>query len=421
MACVGFVESSISGLAIAAMRAARERGHRVAFFSRDPAYYSGAFDPAVLAVVADEVIVHETNDARSVLAAVASIEGPVDALISIGEFYTVQVAEAARRLGLPGLAVDAALTARSKLRTRQRCKAAGLRVPAFHAVETADAAVDAARSVGLPCVVKPVDGTASMQVLRCSSDAQVRAAAAAIRRQRFNGRGQACERTILVEEYLLGHEVSVESVTRDGVTHVVGVTDKHLSGPPHFVEMGHVFPSGLPTSMSRACTEVAVSALAAIGFDFGVAHTEVRLAADGPVLIEINARPPGDHITDLVRHAHGIDLLTVLIDAHLGDRGVPRRTRDQAAAVRFFDASPGLVTWVGGTELAARIPGVTELRVAAGPGSRVGPLRSSKDRLGQVIAVAPTPYLADRLAQTALGQVQIVTVPEAPDRRTAGP
>lgn len=409
VARVGFVESSISGLAFAAMRVARRMGHRVIFFTRDLGYYRAAGEASELAAQADEVVVHETNDEESLLAAVAAVDGGLDALVSIGDFYVVQAAQVARRLGLPALDVEAAITARSKLLTRMRCREAGLPTPAFRCADTPEAAVEAARAIAYPCVVKPVDGTASMQVVRCESDAQVLDAARSIWGQRTNGRGQARARTILVEEYLLGPEVSVETLTSGGATHVVGVTDKRLAGAPYFVEVGHVFPSGLPGALESACADVAIGGLKAIGFDLGVAHTELKITETGPSLIEINARPAGDQITDLVEQARGIDLLGTLVQSYLGDRSCPQPRREWAAAIRFFAAGPGRVTGVWGEDLAARAPGVVEMALQARPRQVLGPLRSSKDRLGHVMTVASTPYLAERLAEAAWSQVEIAT------------
>ena len=101
------------------------------------------------------------------------------------------------------------------------------------------------------------------------------------------------------------HQVSVETVTADGATHVVGVTDKSIAGDPWFVESGHMFPADLPTADAEA---VAVAAIEALGLDRGVAHTEVKLTPDGPKLVEVNPRPAGNQITELVRRVTGIDL-----------------------------------------------------------------------------------------------------------------
>lgn len=48
----------------------------------------------------------------------------------------------------------------------------------------------------------------------------------------------------MVEEYMEGPEVSVETLSVNGVCHVIQITDKLTTDAPYFVEMGHSQPSG---------------------------------------------------------------------------------------------------------------------------------------------------------------------------------
>ena len=152
---------------------------------------------------------------------------------------------------------------------------------------------------------------------------------------RQNSRGQDHEPGGLVEQCLFGPEVSVETFTYAGTTTVLGVTDKSLGPVPYFLETGHVFPSILPSSVTDRAARVAVAALDAIGFDFGPAHTELKLTEAGPMLIEINPRTGGDYIPDLVQHATGVRLLEQSVAAHVGRRpdfGPPARAARRSAS-----------------------------------------------------------------------------------------
>ena len=62
---------------------------------------------------------------------------------------------------------------------------------------------------------------------------------------------------------------------------------------------------------------------------------------------------------------------------------------------------------VHGVEVARRLPGVVDCSIGVTPGRRLPEPRSNLDRLGHVVAVADTPFLAGRLAETALGQVLV--------------
>ncbi|SDG70158.1 cysteine synthase A/argininosuccinate lyase [Lentzea fradiae] len=71
---------------------------------------------------------------------------------------------------------------------------------------------------------------------------------------------------------------------------------------------------------------------------WGATHTELRLGAAGPAIIEVNPRLAGGMIPRLVHHALGVDLVGGVVGravGHLVDI-VPRR--HGGAAIRFLVA-----------------------------------------------------------------------------------
>ena len=78
------------------------------------------------------------------------------------------------------------------------------------------------------------------------------------------------------------------------------------------------YRAALDAATVTAVCDTGLAALAAVGFDRGVAHTELRLTAAGPRVVEINPRPAGNQITELVRRATGVDLPMVYAQLALG-------------------------------------------------------------------------------------------------------
>lgn len=64
----------------------------------------------------------------------------------------------------------------------------------------------------------------------------------------------------MVEEYMEGPEVSVETLSVNGVCHVIQITDKLTTDAPYFVEMGHSQPSGHTEEIKKQIAEVAIAA-----------------------------------------------------------------------------------------------------------------------------------------------------------------
>jgi biotin carboxylase len=404
---VAVVETQLSNFGLTPLRAAHELGYHTVLVSRDPQRYRAlATADEVFARHVDAVLVTDTNSADAVCEALAQRTGRLAGILTVTDYQVPIVAEVARRLGLPGLSPEAARRCRDKLLMRRACVAAGVPVPRFHHVTTMPGALAAVADTGLPCVVKPMTESASIGVTLCRTHDEVAAAYRSISSVPTDFRGQPRRPGALVEQYLLGVEVSVESVLVDGRRDVLGVTDKALGPHPYFVEIGDNFPSLLSAPLRDACVETALAALAAVGHDFGAAHVEVKVTDDGPYTVEVNGRMAGDEITQLIRAATGVYLQREVVRLHAGEAPDLRRTRTRAAAARYLVASTaGRLNAIDGLDLARRVPGIVEVELDARPGDPVAPATSNLDLLGHVLAVADTTGDAALLAEAALGQL----------------
>jgi biotin carboxylase len=408
---VAMVENSLSGTGLHALLAARSLGVETVLLTREAARYQvDLVASRVLASYVDELVECETNDVASVVAALAARR--VDAVGTCREYYVEVAALAARRLGLPGPDPRAVRRARNKDATRAACAAAGVPAPAFAVVADPAQAVRAADRIGYPCVVKPTDQAGSVDVAACFDADQVRRQVTRILGAERNHHGQRRRPAVLVEGYLTGPEVSVETITYDGRTTVVGVTDKQLGSLPHFVEMGHASPSSLPADTVAACRRTAVAALDAIGYDLGVAHVEIKATPTGARLIEINLRPGSDRIPDLVQHSTGVSLTRVALQLSLGLTPDPVVAASRgAAAVRFLMVPPGRVAGIHGEHAARNAPGVLDHANHVAVGDVVGQLLDAHQRAAHVIATGPTTDQARGAAQYALDQLIVRTEP----------
>jgi biotin carboxylase len=417
---IGFVESNRSGSGFDALRAARELGLHVTFFSSGLArYHATPGGTEVLRTCVDEFVSCPTHELAPLMKAVKEVDAakPLDALLSVAEYEVVSAAEAARQLGLPGPDPDGVRIARNKADQRRCCAERGVPIPAFHAVTTAEQAVRAAEEIGLPCVVKAADKTSGTHVVRCTSVAEVIESFLAVVSDPTNRRGQPRHPEVLVEECLVGFEVSVEVLAESGSVRVLGVTDKLVGGYNRFVELGHIFPAPLPGPVSSELEQAAVAATTAVDFDLGIAHVELKYTADGPKLVEINPRPAGGHITGLMDRSLGFPTMELVVRQYLGESiGAIEAGPVRGAAIRYLTAHPGVVDSVTGLDIASAVPGVQEAVVYVEPGGRVNRLRVNEDRIGHVLATADHPYVANRIAEAAAQQITVSTAGSEPMR-----
>ena len=409
---VAVVETQLSSFGLMPLRVARELGFRTAFLTNDTnRYRSVPIAEEIFSRYTDAFVEADTNSVEGVERGLEGLGGlgALRSVFTICDYNLPIVAEVAARHGLPTVAPQAAATARNKARMREVCSAAGIPCPRFTWAKSLEDAEAAAQEVGLPCVVKPMTESASVDVALCRTLDDVRAQYAYIAENPRDARGQPRPPGVLVEEYLVGYEVSVETVAVDGEIRVLGVTDKLLGPHPYFAEIGDTFPSGLPEESQREAAATAVAALHAIGHDFGAAHTEVKLTADGPRLVEVNARIAGDEVTELIRLSTGLSLLPEVLKMHTGEHVDLRPPEPKRAAASRTLATPaeGRVRALHGRELARRVPGVVDVSFKIKPGDLLYRATSNHGIVGGVLAVGAVPTEATRRAEAAFGQLSL--------------
>ncbi|MBB5800413.1 argininosuccinate lyase [Saccharothrix ecbatanensis] len=394
MAHLLMIESWVGAMSSLLPRAIHESGHRFSFLTRDLHHYLRAAPshPHPL-LAADNVLTTETNDMPALLSYVERMHDVLsfDGVISSCDYYLATVATVAAHLNLPGPDPQAVERAYRKDLTRTTTRNAGVPGPRFSLTQDWPATAKAAAELGYPLVVKPVDLCAGMHVREVRDEAALREAFLALEAFPVNARGQERVPTVLLEELLVGPEVSVETVTVDGITRVIGVTDKSLAGHPWFVESGHMFPARLSKTDQAAAIDTAVAAIEALGLDSAVAHTEVKLTEDGPRLIEVNPRPAGNQITELVRRVTGIDLPSVFTQLAVGHQPDlrARETGVRSAAISFLlPPHAGVLAGIDGVDTLAANPDVVGWALKPA-GHRAGEPTSNNSYLGHVMVTSP--------------------------------
>lgn len=397
---MAFVESNSSGTGRLFVAVAARMGLRPIVLAANPLRYDyvAAGEAEHRAVDTSSV-----DQVRACLRELQAGEG-LAGVWSSSEYFVQDAADLAARLGLPGADAAAIGECRNKARQRAILAKAGLPVPAVRHVVSVEEAREAARALPLPLVVKPVFGSGSVGVSLCDTPAQVAARAGDLLRVRTNERGLPRAAEALIEQFVDGPEYSVELFGRE----VVGITRKHVSPKPYFVETGHDFPARLPLAAERAIGDVAREAVEALGVAWGPTHVELRMSAHGPVFMEVNPRLAGGYIPELVRLSTGVDLIAQTL-ALVTRRPVDlRRTQRRAASIRFVCAGgPGLIAAIDGVEAAAAMPGVVSARVQAAVGQMCRLHHDFRDRIGQVIATGAGADDAAGAASRAMEQIRV--------------
>ncbi|MGO4865644.1 ATP-grasp domain-containing protein [Ligilactobacillus ruminis] len=316
------------------------------------------------------------------------------------------VAKVAKELGLVGISEDTALKATNKAYMRDALKLAGVPIPMYYEVNSKKEFMEAVNNIkemGCRCIIKPADnsGSKGIDLLDSFDDESLnRAYEYSLMNSRNGG--------VMVEEFMDGPEVSVETLAIDGEIHVIQVTDKLTTGEPYFVEMGHNQPSLLSSALKEEISRIAIEANHAIGIENGPSHTEIKVTDGIPKIVELGARLGGDNITThLVPLSTGVDMVKCCIQIALGEKPNVEIKNKKAAAIRYFKQHEGVIRRIDGINDANRMDGIVQISVVHGIGEHIDNINNSGTRMGFVIAQSETPQKAIQICEDALKKIYV--------------
>lgn len=396
-----FIESNTTGTGRLFARIAARQGFEPVLLTNDEARYRYAGEDGL------RIIRTDTQDIQSVLNVCGDLikERELAGVTSTSEYYIEMAGEVAGQLALAGPDPKAIRICRDKQAQRTRLQQAGVGIPKSISVDSSEAAIEAAESLGWPVVLKPVSGSGSVGVKMCERPGEVQSHASFLLRQKHNERGLPLPGRILVEEMALGPEYSVEVFGR----RVIGITQKHLGPLPHFVEVGHDFPAILPNETESAIKDTVMRSLEAVGLDWGPSHCELRVTQQGVRIIEINPRLAGGYIPELVRLASGIDLIAETIRLVVGHPSCPEKTKNAHSSIRFIiPDKEGTLIRVDNLDRAARLGGIVEARLYAAIGDVMHCHNDFRSRVGHVIVVTSSAETSRATAEEARRMIKLI-------------
>lgn len=309
------------------------------------------------------------------------------------------VAAVAKECGLIGISADTAVKATDKAEMREALKKAGVPIPKFLKVKNVDEFWEAVQQMQGAFMVKPADSSGSRGIFKVEDKAVAAEAYEYAKKYSRNG-------NVVVEECMVGPEVSVETLAIDGVIHVIQITDKMTTGAPHFVEMGHTQPTRL--DCADAIKRVAIAANKAIGIENGPSHTEIIVTDEGPKIVELGARLGGDCITThLVSLSTGVNMVEACIKIALGEKPDITPKINCGSAIRYFRQHAGIVKKIEGIEAAEKMPGVKQVSVVHGVGERITDIVDSGSRMGFVVVQGSNADDAEKKCETACETIKV--------------
>ncbi len=365
---------------IPAIKIAKELGLFVIATDRDK--------NAVGAKFADLFLPIDTKDIASLL---EFVNNNKDKYNIVGVFAAADNAISAaainERFGFIGVSSFSAFSSNNKWNSKQLWLENNVPTPNAIEVKTLDEAKKAIDKIGLPCMVKAIDNSASRGTQKLDNIKYLESAL----EDAFN---HSSTHTALIEEYVEGQEYSVETVMHNGKQYRFGIAKREYDMLPLPIETGHVNPAQLDDKTSEEMYDIVYKAAKALKIDNAPAKADmiIRKKDSKIMILEMAARLSGGfHSQYTTPLSSGMNPIKFVMQITINqtptmDTYTPKYNR--VALCRAIFPPIGIIEKIEGLEEALKIDGVNEIFVTLKEGDKIAPYKNCADRVCYVITSA---------------------------------
>ncbi len=292
-----------------------------------------------------------------------------EGIVTFSEFIIETVCMAAERLNLKSAGTNISL-ARNKIKMRTAWRKYDVSQPQFVEVRDENEIHEACAKIGLPLLLKVANsaGSIGQQIIETTEEipSKIKQIFTTIEQARCSNEHDISDvignPRIIAESIIpgttdswyegdeLGDYLSVEGLVRDGVYYPLAITARLPTIYP-FIEVSNLAPCPLPRIKKQILINVAQKAIDALALENCATHTELKLTANGGVmLIETAARMGGVAIARQLHTVFDINYVDLLICILLGEEcDIPKFEAKQpqiaAASMSLIAANSKGMPW----------------------------------------------------------------------------
>jgi hypothetical protein len=233
--------------------------------------------------------------------------------------------------------------------------------------------------IGFPLMIKPRNLFKSQLVVRCNGLRELGQTLRTVA-SRMDGaatrHGVTLKRGLLLEEFLQGRELSIDSFVSPGgkVYHspVVELVAAEDIGIHDYHVFARMVPAQFEPPQVAAIEGVAEEGIRALHLINSPAHIDMVYTPMGPKILEVGARV-GGYRSDMMKLSFGIDLDEVTFSTSLGKGGVlVPRFEKSTAVLEFFPPREGILKGIKGLEEVRKLGSFHRLRERMRLGEGIG-------------------------------------------------
>lgn len=330
----------------------------------------------------------------------------VHGILPTGDYSLTPAAYAAEKLGLNSMSLATSLLVTNKGKLFENFSKYGVPIPPRVLTKNLSESLSAVRKLGFPVILKPeYSFGASRGVIRVNAFSELE--------EKFKFTEKFClKKGVVVEKYIDGLEHTIESLTIDGKTHIMAISDKIRVSDPYCVGISLDYPSKENSNIIKKLENAARKAIMASGIRNGATHIEA-ISRNGKVfVIDFGGRGgAGGFIPAvIIPKINGINMIKCMIQLALGEQIsslFPQYSR--SVVYRFFTAKPGVVKKITGVKKVKKFSWLLGIHLSVTKGDVVEVLSNQTLRPGYFIVTGKSIQQAEKRAKLVQSLVKIDT------------
>ena len=250
-------------------------------------------------------------------------EEQIDGIMSFGvDPGVVAASYVQNQMGLPSFGpFESVEILQNKDRFRNFLKVNGFNVPEAKGFASIEEAMSEIYWFPWPCIVKPTDSAGSKGVTRVNKPEDLRPALEYAFDHSISGH-------VIVEEFLdkKGCSSDTDSYAQDGILKFVSFSaqrfDANATNP--YTPAAYSWPSTFTKEEEDYLTSEIQRLITLLHLKTAVFNIEVRVGTNGkPYIMELTPRGGGNRLCEMLRYATGVDMITAITRAMVGDEPAP--------------------------------------------------------------------------------------------------
>ena len=260
-------------------------------------------------IQSEYLVVHEIDTFNVSLIVEYAKKYEIQNVINLTDTWCHISQEVKKQLGLPISNDQAILVTRNKDQLRKKLIENKLTSGVYMTINLQD--ISMIKKIQYPVIIKDIQGTGSKNVWFANDEKDLDCLIQSFKKSKN------LPHSLLIETYFKGTLYSAETITYQGQTKLLAISNRILSNIPHFMEYGGALPMLLNTQL-EGVEKWVKTILKTLSYQEGFAHTEFVVTDSGYEVIEVNPRLGGGQIGHSLCTAFETNIYSAFLEIALG-------------------------------------------------------------------------------------------------------